>query len=101
MEMLQESDLSYYYCDAQRRFYQVRDVAALGDCAVLAVLCHPNFTAPLSDVQELRCAVVSFFPQGPRSAECKHVFTVLKNIADTTFEVFLESVLKPRFWVGT
>lgn len=78
----------------------MRDVAALGDCAVLAVLCHPNFTAPLSDVQELRRAVVSF-ARGPRSAECKHVFTVLKNVADTTFEVFLESVLKPRFWVGT
>ena len=78
----------------------MRDVAALGDCAVLAVLCHPNFTAPLSDVQELRRAVVSF-AGGPRSAECKHVFTVLKNVADTTFEVFLESVLKPRFWVGT
>jgi hypothetical protein len=77
----------------------VKDVAALGDCAVLSVLCHPNFIAPLTGVQQLWCAVVTF----ARSAaeDCSQVYTVLKAVGTDPFEAYLEEVLQPRFWVGT
>lgn len=91
---------NYYFCDSQGNSYVVKDVAALGDCAVLAVLCHPNFNAPLTDIVELRRAVVSF-ARGPRTAECKHVYSILKARAETPFELYLDQVLQPRFWVGT
>jgi len=91
---------NYYFCDSQGNSYVVKDVTALGDYAVLAVLCHPNFNAPLTDIVELRRAVVSF-ARGPRTAECKHVYSILKAHAETPFELYLNQVLQPRFWVGT
>jgi hypothetical protein len=90
----------YYFCDAHRRFYLVKDVEALGDCAILAVLCHPNFKAPLCEVQELHRAVVSF-ARGPRGEECRLVYSLLRAVAATPFDAYLEQVLQPRFWVGT
>jgi hypothetical protein len=78
----------------------VKDVEALGDCAILAVLCHPNFKAPLCEVQELHRAVVSF-ARGPRGEECRLVYSLLRAVAVTSFDAYLEQVLQPKFWVGT
>lgn len=89
-----------YFRDAEGNYYMVQDVAALGDCAVLAVLCHPNFKVPLGDVQELRRAVVSF-AQGPGEAECSRVYSLLRSKNADTFHVYVQRVLQPRFWVGT
>jgi hypothetical protein len=91
---------SYYFCDAQGRLYLVKDVAPLGDCAILAVLCHPNFKAPFCKVQELCHAIVSF-AQGPRIEEYHQVYSLLRALAVTPFEAYLEQVLQPRFWVRT
>jgi hypothetical protein len=78
---------SYYFSDAQRRFYLVKDVVALGDCAILAPLCK---------AQEPCCAVIS-----PRSEECCQVYSLLRAVAAAPFKTYLEQVLQPRFWVGT
>jgi hypothetical protein len=78
----------------------VKDVAALGDCAILAVLCHPNFNMPLTDIQELRHAVVSF-ARGPQTAECRHGYSLLKPATGIPFEAYLDQVLLSRFWVRT
>ena len=93
------SDAENYFRDAKGNYFLVKDVAALGDCAVLSVLCHPNFNAPLTDVQQLRRAVVSF----ARSAaeECSQVYATLKAVGAIPFQAYLEEVLQPRFWVGT
>jgi len=50
---IMNSDAENYFRDAKGNYFLVKDVAALGDCAVLSVLCHPNFNAPLTDVQQL------------------------------------------------
>jgi hypothetical protein len=94
------ADEKIYFCDSQGNSYLVKDIAALDDCAILAVLCHPNFNVPLTDIQELRHAVVSF-ARGPRTAECRHVYFFLKPATGNPFEAYLGQVLLPRFWVGT
>jgi len=94
------SNVENSYRDAQGNFYLVKDVAALGDCAVLSVLCHPNFHAPLTDVQELRRAVVSF-AQSAASQDCAVVYTALKPLNAPPFQLYLQQVMQPRFWVGT
>jgi len=89
-----------FFRDSNGNFYIICDVAALGDCAVLAVLGNPNFKAPLCTVQELRRAVVSF-AQGGAAEECSKVYAVLKGLQADAFDVYLQQVLQPRFWVGT
>jgi len=66
-----------YFCNAEGNYYIFKDVEALGDCAVLALLCPENFRAPFCDAQELRRAVVSF-AQGPREAACSRVYSILR-----------------------
>jgi hypothetical protein len=89
-----------FFQDMHCKFYIVCDVAALGDCAVLAVLGDPNFKAPLCTVQELHHAVVSF-ARGAAAEDCSKVYTVLKGVQATSFPIYLEQVLQPRFWLGT
>ncbi len=89
-----------FFRDSNGNFFIVCDVAALGDCAVLDVLSNPNFKAPLCTVQELHHAVVSF-AQGTAAEECSKDYTVLKGLQADTFDVYLQQVLQPRFWVGT
>jgi hypothetical protein len=48
------------FVDANGNHFIVKDVLAAGDCALLALLNHPNFNAPVSDCLELRRAIVSF-----------------------------------------
>ena len=47
------------FVDANGNHFIVKDVLAAGDCALLALLNHPNFNAPVSDCLELRRAIVS------------------------------------------
>ena len=75
-----------YFRDMHGKFYIVCDVAALGDCAVLAILGNPNFKAPLCTVQDLRRAVVSF-AQGAAAEDCSKVYAVLKGVQATSFQV--------------
>jgi hypothetical protein len=81
-------------------FFKTKDVAALGDCAVLAVLCHPNFHSPLTDVQDLWGAVVNF-ARTVASEDCATVYYVLRSVAVCPFQVYLEQMLQPQFWIGT
>ena len=62
-----------FFRDSNGNFYIICDVAALGDCAVLAILGNPNFKAPLCTVQDLRRAVVSF-AQGAAAEDCSKVY---------------------------
>jgi len=89
-----------YFCDGEGDYYIFKDVEALGDCAVLALLCHENFRAPFCDAQELRRAVVSF-AQGPGEAACSRVYSILRATNGVPFHRYLQQVLVPRFWVGT
>ncbi len=89
-----------YFCDAEGNYYIFKNVEALGDCAVLALLCHENFRAPFCDAQELRRAVVSF-AQGPGEAACSRVYSILRATNGVPFYRYLQQVLVPRFWVGT
>jgi hypothetical protein len=83
-----------------RAIFLTKDVAALGDCAVLSVLCHPNFHSPLTDVQELRRAVVNF-AHTAASEDCARVYWALRSIAVCPFQAYLEQMLQPWFWLGT
>ncbi len=98
--LVMNSNSELYYRDAVGNFFLVKDVAALGDCAVLSVLCHPNFHAPVTDIQELRRAVVSF-AESAGNQDCAVVYTALKPVNSPPFQLYLQQVLQPRFWVGT
>jgi len=89
-----------YYRNAEGNFFLTKDVAALGDCAVLAVLCHPKFHSPFTDVQDLWRTVVNF-ARTVASEDCATVYSVLRSVAVCPFQVYLEQMLQPRFWVGT
>jgi len=89
-----------FFCDSQGTYYMFKDVEALGDCAILAVLCHENFRAPVSSPHELRRAVVSY-AQGPGEAACSRVYSILRATNGVPFHRYLQQVSAPRFWVGT
>lgn len=89
-----------FFRDMNQNCYVICDVAALGDCAIIAILGNPSFKVPLTSVQELRRSVVSF-AQGVAAQDCKRVYSILKSSTATVFDVYLEQVLQPRFWVGT
>ena len=86
--------------DMNQNVFVVCDVAGLGDCAVIALLGNPSFKVPLTSVQELRRAVVSF-AQGVAAEDCSRVYSILKSKTATVFNLYLEQVLQPGFWVGT
>jgi len=89
-----------YLCDSKGKYYIFKDVEALGDCTILAVLCHENFRASISTPHELHWAVVSF-AQGPGEAACSRVYSILWATNGVPFHRYLQQVLVPRFWVGT
>jgi len=88
------------FVDANGNHFIVKDVLAAGDCALLALLNHPNFNAPVSDCLELRRAIVSF-AQGPCRDACFTVYGMVGDRSNMQFDCYLQHVLQPRFWVGT
>ncbi len=85
-----------FFRDMNQNCYVICDVAALGDCAIIAILGNPSFKVPLTSMQELRRSVVSF-AQGVAAQDCKRVYSILKSSTATVFDVYLEQVLQPRF----
>jgi len=51
-------------------------------------------------IQDLKWAVVSF-AQGPEEAECSRVYSLLRSTNAVPFQVYIQQVLQPQFWVGT
>jgi hypothetical protein len=88
------------FVDANGNHFIVKDVLAAGDCALLALLNHPNFNAPVSDCLELRRAIVSF-AQGPCRDACFTVYGMVGDRSNMQFDCYLQHLLQPRFWVGT
>jgi hypothetical protein len=78
----------------------VRDVLGAGDCALLALLHNPNFHAPVSGVNELRRAIVSF-ARGQCHDECCTVFSLVAERNGVTFDCYLSQALQDGFWIGT
>jgi len=54
------NEANIIFSDLKGNRYLVRDVPGAGDCALLALLHNPAFHAPVSGVDELRRAVMSF-----------------------------------------
>jgi len=88
------------FVDANGNHFIVKDVLAAGDCALLALLNHPNFNVPVSDCLELRRAIVSF-ALGPCRDACFTVYGMVGDRSNMQFDCYLQHVLQPRFWVGT
>jgi hypothetical protein len=86
--------------DMNQYVFVVCDGAALGDCAAIALPGNPSFKVPLTSVQELWHAVVSV-ALGVAAEDCSRVYSILKSKTATVFDVYLEQVLQPGFWVGT
>jgi hypothetical protein len=76
----------------------VRDTCASGDCALLLLLCNPSFAAPVSSSDELRWAVVSF-AWGKHREQCYTAYTLVGDRNNMHYEVNLDQVLRPGFWV--
>jgi hypothetical protein len=91
---------SLVYVDAEGDRYLVKDVSAAGDCALLSLLCNPNFRAPLTTSDELRHAVVSF-ATGVQREDCFTVYSMVGDRTNVHFETYLQHMLRPGFWVGT
>jgi len=88
------------FVDSLGNPYLVRDVLGAGDCALLALLHNPNFHAPVSGVNELRRAIVSF-ARGQCRDECCTVFSLVAERNGVTFDCYLSQALQDGFWVGT
>jgi hypothetical protein len=91
---------TYTFIDCAGVQYCVKDVPGAGDCALLALLLNPDFKSPCTSPDELRRLVVSYV-RGPSRDACSRMFTIVGDRTNFTFELYLESVLRPRFWVGT
>jgi len=89
------------FLDAHKNAFFVKDVAGLGDCAILALLANPAFKVPVSNVQDLRHAVVSFARDDACRDECAKVYALMSDKNAPSFDLYLEKVEAPRFWVGT
>jgi hypothetical protein len=70
-----------YFCDAEGNHFMVKDIAALGDCAVLAL--------------------VASFAQGPGETGYSRVYSLLRSMNAEPFQAYIQQVLQPRFWVRT
>jgi hypothetical protein len=62
----------YYMMASMKFFHNMNqnvhvfcDVAALGDCAIIAILGNPSCKVPLTSVQKLWCAVVFLHKELP------------------------------------
>jgi len=95
---MNEADL--IFSDFKGNRYLVRDVPGAGDCALLALLHNSVFHAPVSGVDELRRAVMSF-SRGESPQDYSKVYSLLREKNGGTFDGFLSQVLQPGFWVGT
>jgi len=94
------NDANIIFSDLKGNRYLVRDVPGAGDCALLALLHNPAFHAPVSGVDELRRAVVSF-ARGESRQDCSEVYSLVGERNGVTFDGYLSQVLQPGFWVGT
>jgi hypothetical protein len=93
------SDADFVFSDSKGNRYLVRDVLGVGDCALLALLHNPDFHAPVSGLDELRRAVVTF-ARGEFHQCCSTVYSLLEEKNGITFDSYSQ-VLQPGFWVGT
>jgi hypothetical protein len=91
---------TYTFFDCAGMHYYVEDVPSAGDCALLALLMNPEFNAPCASPDELRRLIVTH-AQGPACQDCSQMFAIVGDRTNFTFEVYLDNVLRPRFWVGT
>jgi hypothetical protein len=73
MILLNNMNMTLTYVDAEGMVYAVKDVAATGDCAVLALLQNPMFP---SACNELRRFIVSF-ARGPNQVDCKQIYAIV------------------------
>jgi hypothetical protein len=80
--------------------FMLRDTCASGDCVLPLLLCNPNFAAPVSSSDELRRAVV-IFARGECHEEYYTAYALVGDRNNTHYEVYLDQVLRPGFWVGT
>lgn len=98
--LLDNMNMTLTYVDAEGMVYAVKDVAAAGDCAVLALLQNPMFPSAFSSCDELRRFIVSFV-RGPNQVDCKQIYAIVGDRSHLHFDVYLGHVMMPRFWVGT
>jgi hypothetical protein len=63
------------YVDAEGMVYAVKDIAAAGDCAVLALIQNPMFPSACSSCDELRRFIVSFV-RGLNQVDCKQIYAI-------------------------
>jgi hypothetical protein len=91
---------TYTFIDCAGVQYYVKDVPGAGDCALLALLLNPDFKSPCTSPDELRRLVISYV-RGPSRNACSRMFTIVGDRTNFTFELYLKSALRPRFWVGT
>jgi hypothetical protein len=91
---------TYTFFDCAGMHYYVEDVPGAGDCALLALLMSPEFNAPCASPDELRRLIVTH-AQGPARQDCSQMFAIVGDRTNSTFEVYLDNVLTPRFWVST
>ncbi len=73
-------NIETYFHNA-KNFYE-RCCSTYSDCAVLSVLCHPNYIAPLTDEQESQHVVVSFVQSATKEYSQVHAF--LKAVGATS-----------------
>jgi hypothetical protein len=69
---------SFAYVNAEGNRYLMKDVSTAGDCALLSLLYHLNFQAPLTTSEELSCADVSF----ATSVQWDNCFNVYAMVGD-------------------
>jgi len=81
------------FVDSLGNPYLVRDVLGAGGCALLALLHTPNFHAPVSGVNELRRAIVSF-ARGQCRNECYTVYSLVAERNGVTFNCYLSQALQ-------
>lgn len=97
--MMTETE-TYTFVDRAGSNYYVKDVPGAGDCALLALMLNPNLNAPCGSPDELRRLIVNNV-RGTNRATCCQIYTIVGDRTNYPFEVYLDYVLRPRFWVGT
>jgi hypothetical protein len=91
---MNEADL--IFSDFKGNQYLVRDAPGAGDCALLALLHNPAFHAPVSRVDELRRAVMSF-ARGESCQECSKIYSLVGEKNEATFDGYLSQVFAAGF----
>jgi hypothetical protein len=98
--LLSNLNVTLTYIDANGMIYAVKDVAAVGDCALLALLQSPMFPSACSSCDELSRVTV-LFVRGPNLVDCQKMYANVGDQSNLHFEVYLGHVMMPCFWVGT